>query len=119
MQAVRQEAAPSHISAPQELTATGTSTQVPAPSHKSATWLELPAGQVTALQRVVAGQSWQPPAPSQCPSRPQVLGSCWVQVPVGSAPPAGTAVQVPSKPDTPQLMHDPQVATPQQKPFVQ
>ena len=91
------------------------------PSQKLAIWSCVPAGQVTPLHCVVAGQSWHPPLPLHSPSSPQVVGA-WampVQVPVGSAPPAGTAVQVPWKPETPQLMHVPQVAEPQQKPFVQ
>ena len=40
-------------------------------------------------------------------------------MPVGSAPPFGTLVQVPWLPATAQLWHDKQALTPQQKPSVQ
>jgi hypothetical protein len=42
-----------------------------------------------------------------------------VQVPVGSAPPGGTLVQVPWSKGTPQLWQDGQRLEPQQKPLVQ
>jgi len=76
---------------------------------------------VTALHTVVAGHHWQPPAPLHKLSWPPV-DCAWapaVQIPLGSTLPAGSAVQVPCAPPTPQLMHDPQLANPQQKPSVQ
>jgi len=86
----------SQVEGAQSLTGTPRLAQAPAPSQVSATWTLLPAAQVVALQWVPAGQSWQAPLPSQSPLVPQLVAGCCVQVPVGSAPPAGTFVQVPS-----------------------
>ena len=52
-------------------------------------------------------------------SWPQLAAPWSVQLPVGSAPPFGTAVQVPWLPGTAQLRHERQAASPQQKPSVQ
>jgi hypothetical protein len=93
---------------------TGMGLQVPPPSQKFS--LRTSSVQLLA-QTVVAGQSWQLPLPSQSPSFPQPAVLVALQVPVGSAPFAGTLVQVPSKPLTPQLWQLGQLALPQQKPL--
>jgi hypothetical protein len=87
--------------------------QVPMPSQKFCV-SDDPSVAQTLMQAVVFGQSWQLPLPSQRPLFPQVDTSDALQVPVGSAPPGGTLVQVPWKSLTPQLWHDGQLAVPQQ-----
>jgi hypothetical protein len=119
-QAVRQVDEPPHMNGAQWATGTA-GAHVPTASQNWASWSDVPDGQVSPLHWVVAGQSWQPPAPSQTPSGPQVEAgvAASVQVPDGSAPPAGMGVQAPCAPATPQLEQDPQLALPQQKPSVQ
>jgi hypothetical protein len=85
--------------------------QVPAPSQKFC--VSIRRVQLLA-HSVVAGHSWQLPLPSQRPLSPQPALLVTLQVPVGSAPPAGTLVQVPWAPATPQLWQEGQLAVPQQ-----
>jgi hypothetical protein len=72
--------------------------------------------QVAARHWVPEAYFWQPPAPSQKPVWPQVDAATILQVVVGSAPPAGTAEQVPSFPVTAHELQVPVHAVPQQTP---
>jgi hypothetical protein len=62
---------------------------------------------------------WQALAPSQNPVWPQVEAATILQVPVGSAPPAGTAEQVPSLPASAHELQAPVQAVEQQTPCAQ
>jgi hypothetical protein len=72
--------------------------------------------QVGARHWVPDAYFWQPPVPSQKPVWPQVDAADIMHVAVGSAPPAGTAEQVPSFPATAHELQVPVQAVPQQMP---
>lgn len=72
------------------------------------------AAQVGVRHVVPAASRWHPP----WPLHPLVHASC-LQVPVGSAPPAGTARQVPTDPSRLQAMQVPLQADEQQRPCAQ
>jgi hypothetical protein len=99
----------------------GAMSQVPLPVQKLRKNWDWSTEQLVA-QTVVAGQSRQPPLPSQVPSERQVVWADAIpwQVPVGSVPPLGTLVHAPSNPGTAQLRQESeQLADPQQNPSVQ
>jgi hypothetical protein len=76
----------------------------------------LPPVQVAALQTVPTAYLRQPPEPLQVPSLPQPAEPWSLHVPVGSAPPAGTATQTPADPGRAQDMQVPAQAVEQQTP---
>jgi hypothetical protein len=63
----------------------------------------MPALQVSAAHSVPVGYLWQPPAPSQVPSVPQLGAPLSEQIPCGSGAAAGLEAQVPSEVDRAQL----------------
>ena len=70
--------------------------QAPLPSQVAAFVWVLPAGQLWFRHEVDVFQYSHLPVPSQTPSRPQLVRSLARHRPPGSAPPAGTGVQVPT-----------------------
>ena len=79
----------------------------------------MPALQVSEAHSVPVGYLWQPPAPSQVPSVPQVVAPLSVQMPWGSGAAAGLDAQVPSEVDSAQLWQAPVQAELQQTPSTQ
>jgi hypothetical protein len=93
-------------------------TQVPAPSQVEAMVL-LPPAHFWGAQMVPAPYLRQPPTPLQAPSFPQLATPWSAQVPVGSWPPPGTALQVPAIPGTLQDWQLPSQRVLQQIPWAQ
>ena len=86
---------PLHVYAPHDCVVAGRHT--PLPSHVRASVAVVPpAGQLAAAHTVPAAYIAQPPLPSQTPVVLQLAAPMSLHMPVGSAPPAGTAEQVPT-----------------------
>jgi hypothetical protein len=99
--------------------------QLPFPSQYAAA-VKTPAVQLALRQPLLVGQRPHAPAPSQVPVLEQspLLRSLALQRAFGSAPPDETIEQVPTLPETLQLLHRPPVeaslhALSQQTPSVQ
>jgi hypothetical protein len=84
--------------------------QAPLPSQVAGLVWVLPAGQLWLRHAVEVSQLRHLPVPSHTPSRPQVLRSVALHRAPGSAPPAGTGVQVPRWLATLQLWQTPVAA---------
>ena len=92
--------------------------QLPLPSQL-ADPIAVPPVQLASRQGVPAGQRRQAPMPLQVPSLPQVLIAVIGHMPLGSAVPAATLVQVPTDPLTVQLRQVPVQASLQHTPSTQ
>jgi len=79
----------------------------------------MPALQVSGPHTVPVGYLWQPPAPSQVPSVPQLGAPLSAQMACGSGAAAGLDAQVPSEVDSAQLRQAPVQAELQQTPSTQ
>jgi hypothetical protein len=84
--------------------------QAPLPSQLAVLVWVLPA-QLWLRHPVVVGQKWHLPAPSQVPSRPQLVWAAAAQRDFGSAPPSTTGEQVPTFPVTLQDRQVPPLAS--------
>lgn len=94
--------------------------QVPAPSQAEGKVRVNPSARhALGAQTVPAGNLRQAPAPSHLPSRAQVVGRSAAQLVRGSALPAATGAQAPTKPATLQARQGPQVMAPQHTPSTQ
>jgi hypothetical protein len=94
------------------------SEQLPCPLQTSWRMTVVP-WQPAAWQTVPAAWKRQPPPPSQRPSVPQLLAGVAWHIPDGSAAPAATSLQKPTKPLTLQARQRPQLPMLQQTPLVQ
>jgi hypothetical protein len=88
----------------------GLSTQAPPALHTRST--RPPSAQRALPHDELTGSRWQPPLPSQ-----PLVQAPSEQVPVGSAPRAGTLAQRPSCPGSAHDLHDPLQAVAQQRPW--
>jgi hypothetical protein len=94
-------------------------TQVPAPSQVEApVKVPVPVGQLAARHDVPLGYFWHTPA-WQRPLVPQLLAPWSLHIPVGSALPVATLVQVPVVPDSAHDWQAPVQALSQQTPWAQ
>ncbi len=93
--------------------------QAPVPLQLAAPDSVEPA-QVRGRQKLPAGYSWQTPAPSHLPVRPQVLGASMAQPAVRGSAPAGRLRHEPSAPGRLQVRQGPlHSAVSQQTPSTQ
>jgi hypothetical protein len=92
--------------------------QLPIPLHEAAsTWT--PSAQEASRQGVPDGWLRHMPLPLQVPSVPHPVAGVTAHIPLGSATPEGTLVQVPTEPPTVQLRQLPPQASLQQTPSAQ
>jgi hypothetical protein len=92
--------------------------QLPLPLQVAA-GVATPAAHEASRQGVPEGWLRQAPAPLQVPSVPQLVAGVTMHMPLGSATPEGTLVQVPTEPPTVQLRQPPAQASLQQTPSAQ
>jgi hypothetical protein len=79
----------------------------------------IPVGHEGPTHCVPAAWSWQSPAPSQKPVIPQVAAPSAAHCPLGSIPPAGIGLHIPSVPTSPHEVQLAVQAVPQQMPAEQ